>query len=64
MTSDHRTCENSHLEGLLVEVGDGDPGGQDGVVGMLSGEVGGGLSGQCVKVRGLDTSVDSLDALL
>ena len=47
-----------------MEVGDGDPGGQDGVVGMLSGEVRGGLSGQCVKVRGLDTSVDSLDALL
>ena len=52
------------LEGLLVEVGHGNPGGEDRVVGVLSGEVSGRLGREGVEVRGLDAGVDTLDALL
>lgn len=37
------------LLGLFVQVGDGDSGSEDGVVGMLGGEVGSSLGGQVLS---------------
>jgi hypothetical protein len=52
------------LLGFLVEVGDFDACGQDGIVGVLGGEGGGGLGGQFVEFGGGDSGVNSLDYLL
>lgn len=47
------------LLGLFVQVGHGDSGSQNGVVGMQSGHVGGGLGSQVVELDGADSLVDS-----
>ena len=44
-----RTAES--LLGLLVQVGDGDARGEDGVVGVLGGHGGGGLGGQVIQLH-------------
>lgn len=51
-------------DGALVEVGDGDARGQDGVVGVLRGHGGGDLRGELIELRGGDAGVDALDDLL
>lgn len=49
--------------GLLVQVGDGDAGGQDGVVGVLGGQRGCSLCGQSVQLHRGDPAVEPLDHL-
>lgn len=46
-----------------MQVGDGDAGGQDGVVGVLGGQRGRGLCGQSVQLHRGDPAVQPLDHL-
>ena len=52
------------LAGDLVQVAHGNAGGQDGVVGVLGGERGGGFGGQVVELDGRYTVVDAINHLL
>ena len=52
------------LLGLFVQVGDSNPGSQDGVVWMLGGERGGSLSGERIELPGRDTGVHTGDDFL
>lgn len=47
-----------------MEVGDGDAGGEDGVVGVLGGEGGGRLGGELVELHRGHARVDAGDDLL
>lgn len=55
------TAEN--LLGLLVQVGDGDAGSQDGIVGVFRCEGGSNLCSQCVQLHCSDPTVQTLDDL-
>ncbi len=50
--------------GHFVEVGDGDTSGEDGAVGVLGGEGGGGLGCEFVEFDGGDAGIHALDDFL
>lgn len=52
------------LLGLLVEVGNGDAGGEGGIVRVVGGQVGGGLGGQVVELDRRDALVHALHDLI
>lgn len=47
------------LRSFLLQIADGDASGQDGIVGVLSGQVGSGLGSQVIKFNGSDTGIDT-----